>query len=137
MDFTPRDHRVHGSDDDLAPTPRLATFDIADLLIGATTGLFEGGPRAGVGVTMFILRTPPGAFVELHTHPYVETFVLLEGRARWTAGDEIHELVATSVITVPPHTLHGFRNVGDVPLRMVTVHESPTLIQDFTDDEPA
>jgi hypothetical protein len=34
-------------------------------------------------------------------------------------------------------TLHGFRNIGTEPLLVVSVHESPTLIQTFTDREPA
>lgn len=86
---------------------------------------------------MFIVRTPPGRFVELHTHPYTETFVLLEGEGRWTAGDEVIEASAESIITVPPDTLHGFRNTGREPFLLVSVHESPTLVQEFTDREPA
>ena len=86
---------------------------------------------------MFIVRTPPGRFVELHTHPYAETFALLNGTGRWTAGEEIIEVTAESIISVPPHTLHGFRNIGQEPLLVVSVHESPTLIQEFTDREPA
>ena len=108
-----------------------------ELGLSATAALFEGGPRAGVGVTMFIVRTPPARFVELHTHPYAETFVLLEGHGRWTAGDEVIEATAESIISVPAHTLHGFRNIGDEPLLIVSVHESPTLVQEFTDREPA
>jgi quercetin dioxygenase-like cupin family protein len=102
-----------------------------------TASLFEGGLQAGVGVTMFIVRTPPGQFVELHTHPYSETFVLLEGKGRWTAGDEVIEANAGSIISVPPNTLHGFRNIGQAPLLLVSVHESPTLVQEFSDRAPA
>jgi quercetin dioxygenase-like cupin family protein len=112
-------------------------LSIDDLRLSPTAALFEGGPRAGVGVTMFIVRTPPGGLVELHTHPYAETFVLLEGSGRWTAGDEVIEASAESIICVPAETLHGFRNVGQEPLLFVSVHESPTLIQEFTDREPA
>ena len=105
--------------------------------MSATASRFEGGPRAGVGVTLLIVRTPPGRFVRLHTHPYPETFVLLEGKGRWTAGEEVIEASAESVISVPAHTLHGFRNIGEVPLLVVSAHESPTLIQEFIDREPA
>lgn len=105
--------------------------------LSPTASLFEGGPQAGVGVTMFIVRTPPGKFVELHTHPYAETFVLLEGDGRWTAGDQVIEASGESIICVPPDTLHGFRNIGDEPLLFVSVHESPTLVQEFTDRPPA
>jgi quercetin dioxygenase-like cupin family protein len=112
-------------------------LNLNELRLSPTASLFEGGPRAGVGVTMFIVRTPPGRFVELHTHPYAETFVLLDGTGRWTAGEEIIEATAESIISVPAHTLHGFRNIGREPLLVVSVHESPTLIQEFTDREPA
>jgi quercetin dioxygenase-like cupin family protein len=60
---------------------------------------------------VFVVRTPPGKFVELHVHPYPETFVLLEGRGRWTAGD--------------------------APLLVVSVHESGTLEQSFLGVEPS
>lgn len=110
---------------------------IEELRLSPTAALFEGGPRAGVGVTVFIVRTPPGRFVELHTHPYPETFVLLEGHGRWTADEEIVEASAETIISVPAHTLHGFRNTGQEPLLVVSVHESPSLIQEFTDREPA
>lgn len=108
-----------------------------ELRLSATAALFEGGPRAGVGVTMFIVRTPPGGFVELHTHPYPETFVLLEGSGRWTAGDQVIDAEAERIISVPASTLHRFRNTGERPLLVVSVHESPTLIQTFTEREPA
>ena len=112
-------------------------FSLDELRFSPTASLFEGGPRAGAGVTMFIVRTPPGRFVELHTHPYAETFVLLEGHGRWTAGDQIIDTSAETIISVPAHTLHGFRNIGQEPLLVVSVHESPTLIQEFTNREPA
>ena len=107
------------------------------LRLSPTASLFEGGRQGGLGVTMFIVRTPPGQLVELHTHPYSETFVLLEGEARWTAGDEVIEASAESIISVPPDTLHGFRNIGQAPLLLVSVHESPTLVQQFTARAPA
>lgn len=86
---------------------------------------------------MFVVRTPPGDFVELHTHPYTETFVLLAGAGRWTAGGVVLEARAERVISVPAHTSHGFRNTGEVPFLVVAVHESPTLVQTFLGQEPA
>jgi mannose-6-phosphate isomerase-like protein (cupin superfamily) len=41
------------------------------------------------------------------------------------------------MLVVPPDTPHGFRNIGDEPLLVVSVHESGTLDQTFTEDEPA
>jgi mannose-6-phosphate isomerase-like protein (cupin superfamily) len=107
------------------------------LKFSPTAALYEGAKHADSNVSMFIVRTPPGRFVELHWHPYPETFILLEGRGRWTAGEDVVELDGEQILVVPPHTLHGFRNIGDVPLLVVSVHESGTLEQTFTDDAPA
>jgi quercetin dioxygenase-like cupin family protein len=117
--------------------PDPTSIDIEDIRIGPTAALFEGGPRSGVGISMFVVRTAPGRFVELHTHPYPETFVLLEGRARWTAGEEVIEAEAERIVTVPAETRHGFRNIGDTPLLVVAVHESPEVIQQDLGIEPA
>jgi quercetin dioxygenase-like cupin family protein len=111
--------------------------DLNELRRSPTAWLFEGGPRAGVGISMFIVRTPPGKFVELHVHPYPETFLLLEGRGRWTAGDDVVELEPEQMISVPPNTPHGFRNIGDEPLLVVSVHEAAELQQTFLGRDPA
>ena len=66
--------------------------DLGELAFSPTAWLFEGGPTAGVGITIFVVRTPPGGGVDLHVHPYAETFVLIEGHGRWTAGDQVTEL---------------------------------------------
>ena len=63
--------------------------------------------------------------------------MLLRGKGRWTAGDQVAEAEAETVIVVPPETPHGFRNIGDEPLLVVSVHESGTLDQTFTEQEPA
>jgi mannose-6-phosphate isomerase-like protein (cupin superfamily) len=112
-------------------------FDFEELQFSPTAWLFEGLPRAGVGISTFVVRTPPGRFVELHVHPYAETFVLLEGAGRWTAGDEVVELRANQMLVVPPETPHGFRNTGDEPLLVVSIHDSGTLDQTFLGRDPA
>jgi mannose-6-phosphate isomerase-like protein (cupin superfamily) len=86
---------------------------------------------------MFVVRTRPGVSVELHTHPYPETFLLLEGSGRWTAGDDVVELQPNQMLVVPPETPHGFRNIGEQPLLVVSVHESGTVEQTFLGREPA
>jgi mannose-6-phosphate isomerase-like protein (cupin superfamily) len=114
----------------------LYTSNLADLATGPTASLFEGAARAGNGISMFVARTPPGRTVELHVHPYPETFVLLEGHARWTAGAETVELEAGNLLVVPPNTPHGFRNIGEVPLLLVSVHENGTVDQTWLGEEP-
>jgi mannose-6-phosphate isomerase-like protein (cupin superfamily) len=112
-------------------------FDLEELEFSPTASLFEGLPRAGVGISVFVVRTPPGKAVELHTHPYSETFILLEGSGRWTAGEDVVELHANQMLVVPPETPHGFRNTGGHPLLVVSIHESETLDQTFLGRDPA
>ncbi len=81
------------------------------------------------------MRTPPGGSVDLHVHPYHETFLMLEEEGRWTAGDEAVELRPNQMLVVPPETPHGFRNTGDRPLLVVSVHEGAELQQTFLEGE--
>jgi mannose-6-phosphate isomerase-like protein (cupin superfamily) len=104
-------------------------FDVIDE--GPTAALFEGKRRAGIDISVFVVRTPPGPRRRLHTHPYSETFVLLEGNGRWTAGETVVEMHPDQMLVVPPNTPHGFRNIGDVPLLTVSIHESGELDQTF------
>jgi mannose-6-phosphate isomerase-like protein (cupin superfamily) len=106
-------------------------FDLGELEFSPTAWLFEGFARAGIGISVFVVRTPPGKGVDPHVHPYSETFVLLEGNGRWTAGDDVVELAANQILVVPPETPHGFRNTGATPLLVVSIHESGTLVQTF------
>jgi quercetin dioxygenase-like cupin family protein len=115
----------------------IAVLDLEDMRFSATACLFEGGPRAGIGVSMFIVRMPPGTTVELHTHPYPETFLLLEGHGRWTAGEHVEELHPNQMLVVPPETAHGLRNIGETPLLVVSVHEAGSIQQTFLGRDPA
>jgi mannose-6-phosphate isomerase-like protein (cupin superfamily) len=121
----------------MSTPPQVATFDLDDMAFSPTAWLFEGGARAGLGFTVFVVRTAPGGSVGLHVHPYAETFLLFEGRGRWTAGDTVVDLEPNRMLVVPPQTPHGFRNTGDGPLLLVSIHESPSLQQTFLGEDPA
>jgi mannose-6-phosphate isomerase-like protein (cupin superfamily) len=49
----------------------------------------------------------------------------------------VTELDPDQMLVVPADTPHGFRNVGDAPLLVVSVHESGTLEQSFLGVEPS
>ena len=117
--------------------PQIARYDLEDLKFSPTAALFEGKARAGIDISLFVVRTPPGKFVEMHVHPYPETFVLFAGHGRWTAGETVTEMTPDQMLVVPAETPHGFRNVGDDPLLVVSVHESGTLQQTFLGVEPS
>jgi mannose-6-phosphate isomerase-like protein (cupin superfamily) len=124
---------MNGDGDSTEPV----VLDLGDLAVSETASLFEGSAHGGVDVSIFVTRTPPGRFVPLHVHPYAETFVLLEGKGRWTSGEHVVEPEPNSVIVVPPNTPHGFRNIGDVPLLVVSAHERGDMRQEWLDRDPA
>ena len=117
--------------------PRSVVHRLDELALSPTAALFEGNRRAGVDTSIFVTRTPPGRAVGLHVHPYAETFLLLEGHGRWTCGDDVVELEPEQLLVVPPETPHGFRNVGDVPLLVVSAHERGTVRQSWLGEDPA
>jgi quercetin dioxygenase-like cupin family protein len=121
----------------LDAAPQIVRYDLEDLKFSPTAALFEGKARAGIEISIFVVHTPSGKFIEMHVHPYSETFVLLGGRGRWTVGEAVAELSPEQLLVVPADTPHGLRNIGDDPLLVVSVHESGTLEQTFLGTEPA
>ena len=87
------------------------------VLIGSTASHRQ---RAGQG---------PG----LHRHPYPETWVVLEGEVRITIGEQ--ELVATAgdTATAPADTWHRFVAIGTSRMRMVCIHASDVIVQEFAE----
>ena len=104
--------------------------ELADLQKTPTAALFEGAKHGdGMAASFFVTAHPPGKGAELHFHPYAEAFLVQEGEARFTAGDEKVAAHAGQIVVVPPETPHGFENVGEGTLRIVSFHPSPEVIQ--------
>ena len=101
---------------------------ISDLRLSATAAKFEG--RDDAPISIFVTEYPEaGQGPDLHIHPYPEVFVVEKGTGVWTADDEQIEVTAGHIVTVPAETPHGFKNLGEEALRVVSVHPSPTVIQ--------
>lgn len=86
-------------------------------IIGDDNG--EGLPiRTGVQVS------PPGYQTRIHSHPYVETLTVLEGRGEvWLDGEDKKVALEPGVtVTIPAGRKHGFRAVGDKPLVTLGIH---------------
>ena len=63
-------------------------IDKDELPCGKVAHKFEGHRYGEVGVSCFLVDCPPGSGAVLHTHPYEEVFVTLEGQATFTVGEE-------------------------------------------------
>ena len=55
----------------------------------------------------------PGRGPDLHRHPYEEVFVILEGEATFTLGDEQRVAGPGDFVVAPPGVPHAFKNTGE------------------------
>ena len=104
-------------------------IEVSALAVGRYTARFEGGEH-GSSVSMFVGEVAPGGGPVLHRHPYEETFVLEAGTVTFTVEGEELEARAGQIVVVPAGAAHRFRVTGDAPLRFVSVHPAPRMVQE-------
>lgn len=95
---------------------------------------FEGGDY-GAGVSFFAVDNDPGQGPGLHVHPYTEIWIVKQGRARITAGNETIEAGPNDIAVVRPNVPHGFKNIGEGRLEILCIHDNGTIVQTFLDEE--
>ena len=109
------------------PASRATLFDPAGggPWRGSVAGLDLNGP-----VTVLAYGTDEiGVGPRLHVHPYDETFVVIQGRARFFVGDAAIEASAGEVVLGPAGVPHKFENLGPGRLQTTDIHHSPQWIQ--------
>jgi quercetin dioxygenase-like cupin family protein len=100
-----------------------------ELPYGTIAHRFEGCRYGDVDASFFLVDSPPGGGPVLHTHPYQEIFVMLEGEATFTVGDDTIEVSAGQIVVAPAGVPHKFVNSGSGPLRQVDIHPSGRIQQ--------
>ena len=71
-----------------------------------------------------IITIQAGRELEAHTHAdeEVDSFYILEGEMTFEIEGEPVAAPPGTFVLVPPGVKHGFRNEGEVPVRMLNVH---------------
>jgi mannose-6-phosphate isomerase-like protein (cupin superfamily) len=70
-----------------------------------------------------IIEIVAGRELEPHVHAEEDdAFYIVEGEMTFTFGDEEVAAPPGTFVLVPPGMEHGFRNDGDVPVRMLNIH---------------
>ncbi len=87
---------------------------------------FDGVDHAAP-VSFFLIHSDPGEGPELHRHPYAETFVIEEGEATFTVGEEEIVARAGEIVVAPADVPHAFVNSGSGLLRSVNIHPVPEM----------
>ena len=112
--------------------PRL--LDGTNLPHSAIAYEVAGDDLGGIGASVIVVDAPPSSGPLLHKHPYAEIFVVLEGQATFTAGEEVIEAVGGQIVVVPAGVPHTFVNSGTGPLRQVDIHPSGRFITEWLED---
>lgn len=85
---------------------------------------FEGADL-GSDVSVIFVDAPPGHGPALHHHPYIETFIVQAGRARFSVDGRTIEATGGDVVVAPAGAVHGFTTLEPDGARMVNIHSGP------------
>lgn len=85
-------------------------------------------------VSFIAIDVPPGQGPGLHSHPYEEIFVVLDGSATYTAGDQEIEVSAGQVVVVPAGVPHKFVSSGSGRLRQVDIHANEQFVTTWLEE---
>ena len=70
-----------------------------------------------------IIEINAGRALEAHVHPEEDdSFYIVSGEMTFVLGDEEVRAGPGTFVLVPPGVEHGFRNDGEVPVRMLNIH---------------
>jgi mannose-6-phosphate isomerase-like protein (cupin superfamily) len=108
-------------------------LDLAAPARGDDANEFQGH-RHGATVSFIVVDAPPRSCPKLHKHPYEEVFLVREGTATFTAGDETLEVTGGQVVVVPAGVAHKFVNSADGRLRQIDIHASDRFITEWLED---
>ncbi len=103
---------------DQASLPVSASMRTALLVYsGITVKMMVDSDLGADLTTMFMVQYEPAGVAGAHDHPFEETYYFLEGRAEAMFDGETYECGPGDVAWAGVGCVHGFRNLGDGPLR--------------------
>jgi mannose-6-phosphate isomerase-like protein (cupin superfamily) len=120
------DDREKGASD----TGSARIIDLSDPGYGEDPNEVQGHNH-NAAVSVIVVDAPPGGGPKLHRHPYEEVFVIQDGTATFTAGDETIEVKAGQLVVVPAGVPHRFVNQGPNRLRQIDIHASDRFVTEW------
>jgi quercetin dioxygenase-like cupin family protein len=84
---------------------------------GITVKMMVDSDLGAVLTTMFMVQYDADGVAGAHDHPFEETYLFIEGRAEATFDGERYDLGPGDAAFAGVGCVHGFRNIGDGPLR--------------------
>ena len=84
---------------------------------GITVKMMVDSDQGALLTTMFMVQYEPDGVAGPHDHPFEETYLFLEGEAEAVFDGVTYRLKAGDAAFAGVGCVHGFRNVGDGPVR--------------------
>ncbi|TBY80845.1 cupin domain-containing protein [Rhizobium leguminosarum bv. viciae] len=92
---------------------------VAKTPFGARIVIHATAAETGGAFGMWETFTPPGHGPAPHTHTReIEVFRVIRGLYRFQCGNEAFDSPVGTVVVLPPHVPHSWRNIGDEPGQM-------------------
>jgi quercetin dioxygenase-like cupin family protein len=114
-----------------APTLRLPGQGRVIRAFGEEVIMHLEGQHTGGTLSLWTEITPPGGGPPPHYHLNEdEWFLVQEGRISFLADGKWQEVKAGGMVFAPRRSVHTFKNVGDLPSRMM-VSTSPSGFETF------
>jgi len=74
---------------------------------------------------------PPGSGPKLHRHLYAEVFLVHEGSATFTVGEDAIDVTGGQILIAPAGVPHNFVNSGAGPLRQIDIHTNDRFVMEW------
>src|SRR3954468_5795257 len=100
----------------------MAVINRDDLPFAGSSHELEGYLHDDVPASLIFFDGAPGSGPRLHQHPYPEIFVVQEGSATFTVGDETIAATAGQILIASAGTPHKFINTGRDRLKSLDIH---------------
>jgi mannose-6-phosphate isomerase-like protein (cupin superfamily) len=91
----------------------------------------EGYLYGDAPVCIILFDGPPGSGPKLHRHPYAELFLVQEGNATFTVGEDIIDVTGGQIVVAPAGVPHKFVNSGAGPLRQIDIHANDRFVTEW------
>ncbi len=95
---------------------------------------FRGNRYGAANLSYILVEAAPGEGPRLHRHAYEEVFIVLEGTATFTLGEETVVASAGNTVVGPANVPHRFVNSGQGVLRQVDIHATGDIVTECLED---
>src|SRR5829696_10207112 len=106
----------------------------ADLPFLGNSHEMEGYLYGDAPVCIIVFDGPPGSGPKLHRHPYAEVFLVQEGSATFTVGEDTLDVTGGQIVVAPAGIPHKFVNSGAGPLRQIDIHANDRFVTEWLED---